>query len=514
MGTLSSLTGGSGGGGGDPTGKFQASATVANGDLVVLNDNGTVAPVTSTNISENMTLSDNGTKLFASSSGNNYSGPHSWAVHNATNGYLFVINEGGGNIYHRIKYGSYSSGTGQYSLTSGNVISGYTGWLSQLGSPSDGYLYMYGGNSSIPYVRGIRWTGSSYTWTSERSLTDHNNSNVYAHYISASGEGSSDYVAVSMLSSGNFGVTHGTWDGSSSTPTRHQSVGSTNALSPYGNAFTGNWISGVHVKNDVHVIMLQNTSNIVKIIPIEANSSGVTYPSSVTDTGLTQQSSYRPSMAYDPVENIGIYSFKQNGYPRLYGFSVNPSNLSVTLHGEILSLSSSNYAILSFNPTARKFVVTGHNPVDDIKTFTYTSGGVLGTVTTIVPHPSANIYTEDAHLAPVSNSGNMILTFNSGSNPTSNYIDAANHQYATQFGLPYVDTNVDNYFGEAKEAISSGAAGSVAILNRTKDIADSTFQKGQKLFANPSGTALATSGTYRVGHATDGDTVLVLGDPS
>ena len=75
-------------------------------------------------------------------------------------------------------------------------------------------------------------------------------------------------------------------------------------------------------------------------------------------------------------------------------------------------------------------------------------------------------------------------------------------------------TNVENHFGEAKEAISSGAAGSVAILNRTKDIADSGFQKGQKLFANPSGTALATSGTYRVGHATDEDTVLVLGDPS
>ena len=36
MGTLSSLTGGSGGGGGDPTAKFQASDTVANGDLVIL----------------------------------------------------------------------------------------------------------------------------------------------------------------------------------------------------------------------------------------------------------------------------------------------------------------------------------------------------------------------------------------------------------------------------------------------------------------------------------------------
>ena len=75
------------------------------GDLVVLNDNGTVQPKTSTAISSNFGLTNNGNKLYASSAGNNYSGPHSWPVHNATNGYLFVTNEGGSNIYHRIKYG-------------------------------------------------------------------------------------------------------------------------------------------------------------------------------------------------------------------------------------------------------------------------------------------------------------------------------------------------------------------------------------------------------------------------
>ena len=66
MATLSSLTGGSGGGGGDPTAKFQA-ATVANGDLLVLNANGTVAASYFYGYSfkvQNFTRSDNGTATY------------------------------------------------------------------------------------------------------------------------------------------------------------------------------------------------------------------------------------------------------------------------------------------------------------------------------------------------------------------------------------------------------------------------------------------------------------------
>ena len=64
MSNLSDFLGGSGGGG-DPQANFQASANVANGDLVVLNDNGTVEPVTSTAVAADFTQSDNGTKLYA-----------------------------------------------------------------------------------------------------------------------------------------------------------------------------------------------------------------------------------------------------------------------------------------------------------------------------------------------------------------------------------------------------------------------------------------------------------------
>ena len=38
-----------------------------------------------------------------------------------------------------------------------------------------------------------------------------------------------------------------------------------------------------------------------------------------------------------------------------------------------------------------------------------------------------------------------------------------NNQYITSFQPAYNATNMDNYFGEAKEAIASGSTGSVFI---------------------------------------------------
>tara|TARA_X000001036_G_scaffold132433_2_gene125258 strand:- start:4349 stop:5917 length:1569 start_codon:yes stop_codon:yes gene_type:complete len=522
MATLSSLTGGgSSGGGGDPSGKFQASATVANGDLVVLNDNGTVAPVTSVDNAANMAASNNGTKIYAGNSGNNYSMPHSQAVHDLTGGYIFVTNEGSGNIYHRIKYGTYNSGTGEFSLTNGGTISGYSGMLSPLASPLNGYLYGYGATNGGGFgVRGVRRnaSNSTYAWTGERAFNDNNTTNGYSVYISASGEGSSNFVAMCVLSTNYLAATHGTWDGTSSTPTRTQSLGGSNQRwDAGGGSWSSGWIRGCHVKDDVHVVMIKNTSDYVKFVAVNCSASATSF-GTVTNTNLQQQSGYSPSMAYDPVQNIGVASFKYDNQARLFGFSVNPTTLAVTFHGQLFTTfsGSDNTAELTFNPIAKKFVAVAETPTDGpVKTFEYKSGGLEGSTTTLALHPTGtNLYCEEAGLFPVKNSGNVILTFKSGTNPTSNYIDASNHIYATQFGLPYVATNIDNHFGEAKEAISSGAAGSVGILNRTKDISGSSFQKGQKLFANPSGTALATSGTYRVGHATDGDSVLVLGDPS
>ena len=226
-----------------------------------------------------------------------------------------------------------------------------------------------------------------------------------------------------------------------------------------GASWQSGWIAGSHVKNDVHVIAVINSSNIVKLVAIDCKATGTTF-GTVLDTNITQQSGYAPSMAYDPVENIGVLSFKQGGSAKLHGFTVDTTSLAITFYGALqTNFSSSNYAPVGFNPTAKKFVGCGHIPTDGpVKVFEYTSGGTEGSATSFALQPGGtNLYPEEVGLAPVTNSGNMILTFKSGTNPTSNYIDAANHIYVTQFGLPYTDTNIDKHFGEAKEAISTNA---------------------------------------------------------
>ena len=151
-----------------------------------------------------------------------------------------------------------------------------------------------------------------------------------------------------------------------------------------------------------------------------------------------------------------------------------------------------------------------------MKTFKMNSGGNISDESTHDMVPSSTSTIPDMYygsLFPRVNSAFQVFSFNSGVGISGNYINSSG-VHATQFHPSYLETNMAQHFGEAKEAISSGAAGSVGILNRSVDFTGSSFQEGQKLFANPSGTALATSGTYRVGHATDKDTVLVLGDPS
>ena len=150
MGTLSSLTGGgSGGGGGDPTGKFQASATVANGDLVVLNDNGTVAPVTSTAIASDFTKSDNGTKVQSSSSPSGFGmTAYSGAYNQTHDKYLWVYRDDTGNVYSYLKQANYDNSSETFTNVSQRTqISMYAHWMSQKRGANEGYPWGYRGTN-------------------------------------------------------------------------------------------------------------------------------------------------------------------------------------------------------------------------------------------------------------------------------------------------------------------------------------------------------------------------------
>lgn len=526
MGTLSSLTGaGSGGGGGDPQATFQASANVANGDLVILNNNGTVEPVVSTAVAADYTKSDNGTKIHAGGTPTYGMTSYSANYNETHDKYVFFLRYDNGNLYGDLRSGTYSSATETYSTNFRSQFSCYANWMSQKRSPNEGYVLGYRANNGYIYVRGVRWNGSDYTVTSEGTANTAISSSQDL-YCEANGDGSSSFAIGGMTGNGCPAVVHGTWDGTSSTPSFSDTVQSQNSDS-INNQFGTDWgngtLSGGHVKDDIHVLAGQKGTNSY-IFACRVEASGTTYGNPV-NTGFAHNG-YPNRIIYDSDVGVGVfqtYSGTNGAGPKYIAYSVNTETLAVTVHGQIpMPTGFTGYASgLGWNPTAKNWVAVDHFG-GEIYSFTLDStGNVLasntGQFAPNAPTPSS-VRLQFQMMFPVHGSGAMGIMFNgdaviSGGGAGS-YMDTSNHLYVSQFDIPYVSTNIETYFGEAKEAITSGNAGPVAILNRTKDIPDSTFQKGQKLFANPSGSALATSGTYRVGYATDGDTILVTGDPS
>jgi len=455
-------------------------------------------------------MTDSGSKIRALGSPN-FATTGKWGIHNANRDrYVFCSREDGGNIYNTLYVGTYNDTTNEYTFQFRAQFSSYANFMSRKFSPSDGVLFGYVDQSSYFKVRGIYWDGSTYSLTGDRTMQSGSMSNNSA-YVSVNGEGASDWGCAGVNSSAQVVTSHGTWDGSSSTPTTSDNMSNRplTGIQAFQNSLTG-----AHVTGDIHVLIWCNPSDsTLTFCAAKIQASGTTY-GTVKTTSITTSSRYK-NTEYDSVSNIGIVSF-YNGNTGCVAYSVDPASLDVTVYQTITTTATGSSSSVGYNPTAKKFMICD-STTSDVEIFTIASDGTQGTVSTHDFHPNAGAeaYVENACIFPRQNTGNMAVIFNSGNNPpSSSYIDTSNHMYVTQFGVPYVDTNIDSHFGEAKEAITSGNAGPVGILNRTVDVTGASFQKGQKLFANPSGSALATSGTYRVGYATDSDTVLVTGDAS
>lgn len=511
MGTTSSFFGG-GGGGGDPQANFQASANVTSGDLVVLNDNGTVEPVTSTANLVDMTSTDNGTKIAAEGT-RNYATTGKWGIYNPTlDKYVFAV-AGDGNNYETIHTGTYNDSTEEFTLTFRGQFAGYASRLSDKFSPNNGLLYAYIGTNQYLYVRGLY--GSTYAIGGETTFASGymRNGDVY---VNTHGEGSSD-LTVGGINDGYISFTHGTWNGTSSSIVATAQINETGRrFTSEGTSWSSNSFAGVHVKNDIHVYAAAKSGELY-IGGVQCNADGTTF-GTILNTGINPSSNYK-SIAYDPVTNIGLIRHYASSTAKATPFSINTSSLTITKYPDISIIGLSSTGSVMFHPTAKKFtLVDNHSFTRDVEVFELSASGVKtnGTTHRFFPTSSSNPQTEHSSQFPVTGTGKVGMVFNAGGTHSvgGNYIDTGNHSYVTQFSIPFTNTNVDSHFGEAKEAITSGSAGPIAMLNRSIDIEDSSFQKGQKLFANPSGTALATSGTYRVGYASDADTVIVTGDPS
>ncbi len=515
MGTLTSFIGG-GGGGGDPQGTFQANATITNGDLVALNTNGTVEPVSSTLLPADNAQSNDGTRIVTAEP-YYYNGPGIFAVHDATlDKYLFVASQGSNREY-QIKYGTYDDGTGEYTLTSGTSVGSMrAGWLSEKYTIASSYLWAWHEQSSgQKWVRGVYWNGSAWVFTNEVSFGYSLNDN--SNYISANGDGSSDYAIASFDTSTRFCVSKGTWNGTSSTPVATQSLATTErTYASIGSAWDPNF-SGTHVKGDIHVFALAynyNSLDTIFLVTANVGQSSTTFRNN--DTQLSTAPGYQNSIAYDPLNNIGIVVGRNSSSSNisLGAFSIDQNTAEITYHGDLASeLTAPSGATVTFSPHTNKFVIHGWD-TPTLEMFSVTSEGVIYDRNTFNVHPTNPADMRGTELFPINNSNHIGVNFTLQNNPGGNYLTTFENGYATQVGIPFVETNVDSYFGQATEDIASGSAGPIAMSQRERDLVGENFQKGQKLFADSSGSSLATSGTYRVGYAKDSDTVIITGDPS
>ena len=215
MGTTSSFFGG-GGGGGDPQGNFQAASSVASGDLVALKSNGTIEPVTSTGFPADFTKSDNGTKLVADGSPN-FSQTGKWGIYNSARDlYLFASKRDSGDNAD-IYVATYSDVTEEFTLTFRGQLQSNANMMARKFSPSEGVLYAYRNNSNgYMYLRGLYWDGSTYSLGGD-AYAGSSSISAQNAYINPNGEGSSDF-AVGAITNSYVGVTHGTWNGTSSSP--------------------------------------------------------------------------------------------------------------------------------------------------------------------------------------------------------------------------------------------------------------------------------------------------------
>jgi len=510
MGTLSSLTGGgSGGGGGDPQGTFQASANVANGDLVVLNDNGTVEPVSSTLNAADFTQSDNGTKLLGSSIRQSSSYGVSMH-HNGTRDEYISVAHRDQNEEVTVGSWTYNDSTGQYTNLN-YLINGQQYYRVDVHNDNDNDVMLLGfsdGSGDIR-VRGAFHDGTNWTVSNSSSPVQGGAGTLNCAYVGRSADGT---IALACRSNSMLGVARLSWTNNNTAPQIIDYAYSTNqfsGLNSQQNYIDDGGFYGAYCGGNTHVVAVRDSQNSYeqKLVAFNVTSGGLTY-GTVASTGINTSNNYG-MIAYDPVGNVGIVGHYNGSTTPIKAFTVN-SNLSITVHGTVGSARS--VGMVGFNPTSNQFFIQSNNR--EFTIFSLDNTGNVTNSSTANVYPSlGNTQMEFGSLFPKTNSQYNLLSFQSSGN-AGGYINSANHIYTTQFAPEYVETNVDKHFGEAKEAITSGNAGPVAILNRTKDITGSSFQKGGKLFANPSGSALATSGTYRVGYATDTDTILVTGDPS
>lgn len=506
MGTTSSFFGG-GGGGGDPQANFKASANISANDLVVLNSNGTVGPMTSVS-----STSSAGSAQDAGTGANSNVISH---------GHYDEVTGIAVNMYKRssawkLKAASNSGGT----LTYGTEIEVGISPPSDADSccrityDSKNQVYVAWGNSSSNslYFRSFTVSGNTITLIGSGAVHMYYYfwkrfdclylPDVETHVVM--GCSNSQYTRFANVNTAANGVATSPYAGNPNPPyastaitTQQQSA----SITDMGNGLVG-------------CVRDSGTESARAFFQGTAGPSGTSFTLINTTSialgfgGPTADASY---IIADKINKKIIYILTNGSSDCRYRVFSFEEFLSASTYTSSIGSSLANFSESAIigggraNALGEIFVYfsDGKNVVHR---FSIKEGFITGQTT--AESPSGNAITKTGHAISPSNFSPEAWLL--GLNITTDSAQARNFTFAG------VNTNAGSFLGTAPEAISSGSLGKVNLTNRNLSSIDvkslSPLISGQSYFENSSGDLLATTGSNLVGFGSEGG-LKVIGAP-
>ena len=514
MSNLSDFLGGSGGGG-DPQANFKAASNISADELVVLNDNGTVAGT----ISQNNTI-DFGAEDLSQESGfqSDYleNNRFQQAFYDSTNDkYLLLALKSPGND--NLLYATTATRSGNtFTLASSNsTVSNITAFDADWDYSQNVAYIATRETSSRVRIRSAYYNTSSGIF--EFSGTgDATSSNAFDNQvvIIASNQDGTGIMATKGNDSTTkvFGYEANPAQTTTKEP-RFTKSSATGGTEIGGNGIFANNTRGsdlFRLSDGVFGMVWCNSGNLnVGLGNVLHDSSNGDITTSDFSGAYFNNASITSGLlytAFDPINRILLVGI-QNG---TYRFVQYTGNTPQTAYGTLGNFTAANNSAITYSNYLKKFVTFQHPSQGTFTVTTFIVNTTTGqaeevTSATDTTSNSSEIFERPRIYMPDKQSDIAIVLGNASTSNNDEYILGS---------PPYLDTNVSKYFGQAAEAITSGSVGPVKIFNREFDIPGSSFQKGQKLYENSSGTTLATSGTNVIGYAKDADTIVITGNPS
>lgn len=476
--TAASISAAGVGGGGTHT--FTASGTIAAGDVVALNSDGTVSTVSETTIAASQSSLSSSSYPFGSAIKGYYNGI---AFDDDIDKFLIASSDQYGSL--RLSVGTIGTGNTISFGTTVNPSNAFN--VNQIVSIGGGVFVLVGfdpNNSNYVSARVATVSGTSVSVGSTVSV------------VSQSGNGMISYDAdqgkvlvYCQDTVGDPALFVGTVSGSSISFGTGLSISSG---STWTNSASGGAIA-YHPVEKKHVVIYENDDDTTgrQQAAVVATISGTSVSiGSATLLGYDNGSGgFPPQMTYDPVNNklILIVSYGPN-YGRAILATVSGTTASFGTPIVFNSANTYNYTT-TFDTVANKNIVVYassgvSNPI------TWRSGEISGST---IAYSSATNFDYGARtpaLAFDPNTQKTVMIQSWGSN-----IYAA----CWVFNASYVASDNADWVGIAAEAISDTASGSITLFTGTND-QQTGLTAGTVYYADSTG-GLATSGTYKIGKA-------------